>query len=230
MPLHNYDTAEDWDAVYGPANSSRVSSLVEYVQHTPTRRTARNIPFSEDPLKWQKLVYGHNDDIEWYHLRRDHILSLFSVGLADRKLVLGGGTGALAQSFIQAGHSNIWTLESSPWITGNTARMWDSTLVVNESINGNQLKQRLRQVTGDDIFDWIIDEHMFEGYLDSELTNIEINPDTRFIDLPELILGPGVPQTHIIHLVHTSGNPAYINVKSLAEWELLDSEHTWTEV
>lgn len=225
-----------WDAAYGPANTSRVPQHTQYVQVSPTNRRVRKLPFTEDPVLWQILFYGKQNEPEYWYERRDAILAAHAISTSDRILVLGAGTGALVYAFHQAGYLNCWGLEPSTFIQGNAARVWGSVILVDADLRGgNQLLSALRKNpaqggTGADVFNWIIDEEMMCTYEDAELNNIEISPSTRFIDLPELLLDTGVPQSHIIHLVRTVGSSEFVNLHTLAEWVAFDPSHSYMEV
>lgn len=256
MPLRNYTTDQDWDDAYSPV-APRVQSHPEYsdlewLQNDPesgdpwvygpietryesptgaTWKRQKRIKFSAAPLRWQVNYQGSQDLPEYWYDRRNLILTQHTIGLNDRILILGAGTGALVKAFKDVGYTAVWGLESSTWIQGNSLHMWNDVVLVNEDITGgNQLLARLRQGTGGDEFLWVIDEEMMEGYTDIELVNIEVSPSTRFVDLPELLLTPGTPQSHIIHLVRTTGDPSIVNIHTMAEWEAFDPQHSWMEV
>ena len=247
MPLLSYTTDADWDAAYGQT-APRVQSRAEYTDYEwrqadgswgaietraagpPFYRRQKRIVFSAAPLSWQVNFYGSEDLPEYYYERRNAILVEHAIALSDRILILGAGTGALVKAFRDVGYSECYGLENSPWIQGNSLHMWNGVVLVDASLTaGNQLLARLRQGTGDDEFAWVIDEEMMVGYTDAELTAIEINPSTRFVDLPERLLAPGTPQSHIIHLVRTYGDPTIINVHDIAWWTTLDPAHSWME-
>ena len=247
MPLRDYTTDADWDAAYSPV-APRVQSHAEYTDYEwrqpdmtwgaietrvgpPYYRRQKRIRFSAAPLRWQVNYQGEQDLPEAWYDRRNTILAEHPIALTDRVLVVGAGTGVLVRAFRDVGYTAVFGLEPSDWIQGNALHMWGDVVLVDSDITqGNQLKARLRNGTGDDEFTWIIDEEMSTGYTDAELVEIRVNPSTRWIDLPELLLSPGVPHSHIIHLVRTSGDPTIVNVHPIEWWQALDPAHSWMEV
>lgn len=256
MPLRSYTTDQDWDDAYGPV-APRVQSRPEYSDlewrqddpnlggpavwgpietrfESPTGTTwkrQKRIHFSQNPLGWQVNYYGTQDLPEYWYQRRNQILTEHTIGVNDRILIIGAGTGALVKAFQDGGYTAVWGLEPSTWIQGNSLHQWGSVILVDaELTGGNQLLARLRQATGDDVFLWVIDEEMMEGYTDTELDHVEVNPSTRFVDLPELLLTPGTSPSRIIHLVRTTGDPTIVNLHTMAEWEAFDPAHSWMEV
>ena len=246
MPIHEYDTAADWDAAYGPTPPRTPDTLSvrmeEWLQpddswgDIATRKgppyisRRRPISFSEDPLLWQINYYGRAETPEYWYERRNKILTIHAIPKGDRILIVGAGTGALVKAFKDDAYTAVFGLEPSSFIQNNSLHMWGDVVVVDSDITqGNQLLARLRQGTGDDVFDWIIDEEMMLGYTDAELETVETGA-YRFLDLPEILLDDGVPQSRIIHLVRTSGDPAFINIHTLAEWQAMDPAHSWMEI
>lgn len=262
MPLKDANDPATWDLWFTPT-APRVQSHPEYTdlewlqpdgswgpietrKEDPPISQQKRIRFSEKPLRWQVNWSGRQDLPEGHYNRRNAILAAHTIGLSDRILVVGAGTGATVKAFRDVGYTAVWGLDPSDWIHGDPARIWPNVVVIKQSIaGGNQLKAALRKNeaqggTGDAEFDWIITDGVLSGMTDAELTAVEIsgytdldrgfdNTDVRFVDLTELLLFVGRPKSNVVNLVQTYGDPTLVNLHTIVWWEALDAEQSWME-
>lgn len=153
----------------------------------------------------------------------------FPIQPADRILVVGCAFGYLIERFHDNGYPNCWGIDSSADIAarrGTEAR--GSVLWVKDTMSGvGRVKNALRALTGDDVFDWVITEELLESYTDAEITTL--------LNVCEGALTPGTPQSHIIHIVAAAASypvPSWQwfpgNWKTLADWNAMRPAHSWT--
>ncbi len=172
--------------------------------------------------------YGQRMNRDAIFGKRFRVLTTeFNMLPTDRILVVGCGFGYLIDRFHDGGFPNVWGIDSSDDIEQRQgAESRGSTLWVPDTITGaGRIRNKLRQLTGDDEFDWIITESMLESYEDGEVQTI--------LNVCEGAL-TGSDQSHIIHIVVTKEDPAApgyapaFNWKTIADWNLLRPSHSWT--
>jgi hypothetical protein len=166
----------------------------------------------------------HTTELDLWAKRWGLILANFPIGSTDRILVGGCAFGFLIEAAKDAGYPNIWGIDNSPHIEANgpTETRGDVLLVQDDFTGGGRVRAKLRTLTGDDEFDWIITEDMISSFDDAELPVV--------FGVCETALLPAVPLGHIIHITSTTPGGighASINWKTLAEWEALAPDHSW---
>lgn len=156
--------------------------------------------------------------------------ALFPINSTDRILISGCGFGYLIDAFHDAGFLNCWGIDNSPYIQSRRPiETRGTTLFIHNDFRGpiQQVKAQMRQLTGDDIFNWIITEGVMESYEDAEMSAL--------LDATERILDPANGPENIVHLVYAVINPTdpdasldpIYNQKTIAEWKSMRQTHSW---
>ncbi len=178
------------------------------------------------------LYYQGSDGVNGYgqRMNRDAIFGKrfrvltteFNMLTTDRILVVGCGFGYLIDRFHDAGYANVWGIDSSDDIENRQgAESRGSTLWVSDDIKGGgRIRNKLRQLTGADEFDWIVTESMLESYDDNEIDVI--------LNACEIGMS-GSDFSHIIHIVVTDPtlDPVF-NRHTISQWKFLRPSHSWT--
>jgi len=219
MPRKVWDTEQDWLDAYE----------IRIRDHT-------------HPLNGQKIGYGRtwaqrvegplDDNLTRFDTRVVKLTTLFAIGAADRILIGGCGFGFLIDAFHDAGFPNTWGIDNSGHIaTNRPTESRGSTLFVQDDFSGiGRVRNQLRTLTGDDIFNWVISEGLVESYEDSELA--------FFRDTAETLLDPAESKLNIINLVYAVIDPtspersldSVYNQKTIAEWKALEPLHSWVNL
>ncbi len=172
--------------------------------------------------------YGQRMNRDAMFGKRFRVLTTeFNMLATDRILVVGCGFGYLIERFHDAGYANVWGIDSSDDIEARKGveSRGDVLWVSDEMTGVGRVRAAMRNLTGDDEFDWIITESMLESYEDNEVQTI--------LNVCEGAL-TGSDQSHIIHIVVTKEDPAApgyapaFNWKTIAVWNLLSPSHSWT--
>ncbi len=199
------------------------------------------------PTFGQRLGYGREmaeavmapgqPGLTMYEHRRDQLISLFSLSSQDRILIGGCGYGFLIEVFRDAGYSSCWGIDDSPHVAANKASQARADIanewVVNDIRSGGQARNALRQLTGDDIFDWVITEQLLESFADAELPTV--------FGAADAVTAPG---GSVIHLVVPLQQPNFLadgvpveirqnaemNWKLMSEWKALAPSHTFVNL
>jgi hypothetical protein len=188
----------------------------------------------DDWLRFYKItkadgsVVTLGDDRTWsidnpeneVHRRADALKALGMLP-AHRVVVLGCGPGGfLVEALKLRGFPNCWGVDSSPWVEGRKAIASGGVIWLNADFTGN-IGNALRQMTGDNDFDWVVTESVLESYDDNEVT-VGLNSC-------EGLRNPQTPMSHIIHIVFTPpfDEPSLFNEKSMAQWKAMRPAHTW---
>lgn len=207
MPRIDWSQASAWDTYYGATvNGQRVSY-------------GRDWAYME--------ADGFTPEQSGTAQRRDFLIANAMPGLtqADRILIGGCGFGYLIDRFHAAGYPNVWGIDNSTHIENNkNAQAVGDTVWVNDTFTGGgRLLNKLRQLTGDDTFDWIITESVLESYNDNEIAPL--------LNACETVLASGRPLSAIIHYVFVPPfSPAaqgVFNEKTIDQWNAVRPSHTW---
>lgn len=173
-----------------------------------------------------------------FRFRWEKITALFpQIQTTDRIIVLGAGPGYLIEAAKDAGYPNIWGIDSSTEVAGRTDIRGDVVLVDLDAKAGigGQAGSKLRQLTGDDVFDWVISEQLLECLTDAEI-GPPGTPNTVGTASELLARNAATPASRCIHLVipdlfregfreaEGSQDPSY-NWHTLAEYEALLPGH-----
>lgn len=222
MPRVSWDGEADWTAHYDVR--VRNPDHPQYGQRVGYGRVYAEVFRSP-------LVPGNTEFTE----RRDHLIAL-GMAPTDRILVAGCAFGFLIEAFHDAGYDNVWGVEYSTHIENNraTESRGDVLFVEDDIRGGGRVRAALRNLTGDDEFDWIVSESVMESYdPGAEMDGL--------LNAAETVLTIGKPQSNIVHLVmdvmtDAEGaareprdqwiDPAFSQF-TLAEWNAIRPAHTW---
>ncbi|NND36537.1 MAG: hypothetical protein HKN81_05310 [Gammaproteobacteria bacterium] len=179
---------------------------------------------------WAVDGSGNGVDTSMYAARWAQVQAL-GVAASDRIIVGGAGTGYLVAAAHDAGFPNCWGIDASTQLTDTPGRFQiaNGVLLVDRPMQGGGgTLARLRQLTGDDEFQWVVTEDLLTCYDPSD-------PDVADIFAAcETVLAAGEPLTQIVHLVSCDWDPAFIAApgfsQSLAQWQALAPAHTWLEI
>lgn len=153
--------------------------------------------------------------------RWSQLTTLFPIQTTDRILIAGSGFGFLIEAAHAAGFPNVWGIDNSDYISTNraTEAVGSVLFVENDIRGGGQVRAQLRNLTGDDIFDWVISESVIESYTDAELPAL--------LNAAETVLA-GTDESQIIHLiVDAPGLDPPLVSRTLAEANALRPAHSW---
>lgn len=169
----------------------------------------------------QMVKHPQDMEITYFHDEVKQIESHFSIGRSDRILVVACGFGYLVEAMMDLNFHNCWGIDNSAWIHANRATESRSDVPILEiGILDEGLLPHLAARTGSALFDWVIDEHILEGFQD------EHHPPV--IDaINKLTADP----SNVIHMVQPisegkTGHPS-MNWKTLDEWAVLDPLNRW---
>lgn len=146
-----------------------------------------------------------------------------------RVIVIGPGTGKFNEYLIDAGITDVWGIEPSPYIWANLdlvrddveAKMVQATVGV-DSLATIQGLFQAKGMGNPRKGDWIVDEDAISSQLDDAGIN-------AFIAGCESLL-QGNARGRIIHVVTPApGNDTQILWKSMAEWKAYAPSHTWVD-
>jgi hypothetical protein len=165
-----------------------------------------------------------------FGLRRDRLLAAFpEMQTSDRILIVGCSfLGLEVKAFRDAGFANCFGLDDTDdWPGGPTDVVPDGVVIVNENVAAPALKTRLRQGTGDDIFDWIWSSDVLTSAADDTEAAL-------WASAAEEVLGnvgdPSVATQlwRIIHSVTINAPPPFL-AKTLLQWQAVAPAHSWTD-
>lgn len=187
-----------------------------------------------DWLLWYRVVvdgieytYGDAPQHFWREAVIDRADELENLGILpiQRILIVGSGMGYLIEELHDRGYPNVWGLESSSYIDSKRGDIAGDVLFVSGNLTGGvQIRNALRDLTGDRVFDWIISEDVLTCYPEPDIPTL--------LNAAESILASAQPLSHIVHFV-TPGPfkkpeiQGKINDKTMAQWTTVRSTHTW---
>jgi len=198
MPKKTWDTAADWEAEY------RIDGVAGY---------------------GQAMI-----DSPDFDERADALIALGVTLATDRILVVGSGPSApLVMRLKDRGVVNAWGLDPSAHVQSRSGEWRGDVLVVDSDINGGgQLRQALRNGTGDDEFDWIVTEQLLESLEESPQDEIAV-----VLNVIEGGLFNALGNERCVHFVKVGWKDPVgsgYTVKTPAEWVAKAPDHTWMSV
>ena len=163
--------------------------------------------------------------------RRDDLVAR-GVASNSSVVVVGCAYGFLIEYLIDAGISNVWGIEPSPWVWANAGefradvlpRVVDATVGVTSIATIRALLSAVG-VPNPQRFNFVIDEDAAASHSDAELP--------AFIAGCEALL-QGNQRARIVHIVSTlipSAGPgdSSQNWKVLSDWQAVAPSHTWVD-
>lgn len=190
------------------------------------------LTYSRDYEFWSGWDNGQvaRGEARRHQTRRDWLTG-YGLDNNARTIHIGCAYGFLMEYLIDAGITDVWGIEPSPWIWANTSEIRADVLpkIVNATVGVDSLStiQGLFQAAGmgnPRKGDWILDEDAISSSLnDTEIAN--------FIAGCEDLL-QGNAKGRIIHIVTplaTSGIPgdSALLWKTMADWKAYAPDHTW---
>lgn len=211
MPLKAWETEQDFRDAY-----EILIGDPHHPQHGETITYGR--------LFAQRVMGPRDDDLTFHNLRVHRLTEKFPMGKSDRILVVGCGFGFLIDAFHDAGFLNVWGIDNSPYIqTNRGTESRDTTGFVDSDIRGPEVRAKLKDLTGDWIFNWIVTESVMECYEDQEMGSL--------LDAVEVTLDADNGLRNIIHLVPVNLQPdSVFNVKTISEWREVRVGHSWMDI
>jgi SAM-dependent methyltransferase len=173
-----------------------------------------------------RFVNPYTDDLDLYEGRWTRLKASFpGMDPADRFLVAGCGFGFLIEVAHDDGYPNVWGIDSSPYISNNraTEARGDVLLVEDDIRGGGRVRTALRNLTGDDTFDWVISEDV--------LTCYDVGTDMdQMLNAAETALAKGRPLNNVIHMVTESPLQLPFTGLTLEEWDAIRPAHSWVSI
>lgn len=146
----------------------------------------------------------------------------------DRVLIGGAGRGELVQAAHLAGFPLCWGIDGSSILGNGRFTLANGVLMVDRPMQGGGgTLARLRSVTGDDEFDWVITEDVVSCYdpTDPELAQILAACETVLT---------GTDLSRIVHIVSCDWSPDFADApgysQSIEEWATLAPAHAWMRI
>jgi 2-polyprenyl-3-methyl-5-hydroxy-6-metoxy-1,4-benzoquinol methylase len=163
----------------------------------------------------------HDMEITYFHDEVKQLEGHFSLQRKQRILVVGCGFGYLVEAMMDLKFQNCWGMDNSTWIAANRATEARSDVPILEiGILDEGLLPRLAARTGSAMFDWVVDEHILEGYLDEQHKPL-------IMAMNELVPDPA----RVIHMIQPisegkTGDPS-MNWKTFDEWVSVYEHNRW---
>lgn len=176
------------------------------------------------------LNYSDTDHLKSFRRRWANLIASFpGIQPNDRVLVVGAAFGFLIEAAKEAGYPNVWGLDNSPDVEARKGvEAAPGIIIVNADVRGigGQVRNTLRQLTGDDQFDWVITEDMASCYSDAEVQSMA--------PLLENLLFAGRPASNVIHVTSClregeTRSDLLLTWHTLAEWRALVPSHSWAD-
>ncbi len=212
MAKITYNTQAEYDGVY------RIR-----MRDPAHPKFGQKLSYTREAMARSKGPY--DDNMTAYQERFDNLTALFPLATADRIIVAGCGLGFTLEPFIDAGFTNIWGIDNSPYINGikATEARGDVEIIDEQFTNSGSLNAALIATTGGNNFKWVITESVLESYDDgAEMDEI--------LDVAEIGLTNGEPLDQIIHMVYpTPGVGLQFNLHTLAEWKAIRPAHSFVD-
>lgn len=174
------------------------------------------------------------DHLIRFRQRWSALVSNFGIQPTDRVLVVGCAFGYLMDAANEAGHTLIWGIDNSPYVSAAKGiEASGNQIIVEEDIRGigGRLRNILRSQTGDDVFDWVITEDVVACYRvdDSEGAN---NNVLNLAPLLENLLYNGLPSSRVVHITSVAREPGLggdsaLTWLTLEEWKSLVPANSW---
>lgn len=169
----------------------------------------------------QMVKFPQNMEITYFHDEVKQLESHFSIKRTDRILVIGCGFGYLIEAMMDLKFQNCWGIDNSKWIHANRATESRADVPILEiGILDEGLLTHLVDLTGSVVFDWVIDEHILEGYLDDQHYNL--------IDAMNMLVDDSSKVIHMIQPISEgkTGDPS-MNWKTIDEWAVIYEDNRW---
>ncbi len=169
----------------------------------------------------QMVKFPHDMEITYFHDEVKQLESHFSMGRNQRILVVGCGFGFLVEAMIDLKFHHCWGMDNSQWIAKHRATESRSDVPILEiGILDPGLADHLKAETGGGSFDWVIDEHILEGYMDGE-------HDSLISAMNQLVADP----SRVVHMVAPINKEKIqdpsMNWKTLEEWKAFCPQNLW---
>ena len=166
--------------------------------------------------EWASAIKGSSPEFEHFMDRWKFLSEYYKIAPEDRILVIGSAFGFLVEVAHDAGYPNVWCNDGSAWIQSEWSKeARDDVGVLFADIRD---LPDFTDLTGGNVFDWIITEDILTSYTVNEMAGI--------LDSCERYLASGHPLKNIIHLVSLHGAPLF-TIMSLEEWEAVRPSHNW---
>lgn len=177
-------------------------------------------------LGMARVVDPYTDSLDLYEGRWERLKASFpGMAVADRFLIGGCGFGYLIEVAHDDGFPNVWGIDNSDYIANNraTEARGDVLFVEDDIRGGGRVRTALRNLTGDDTFDWIISEDVATSYAPgTELDGL--------LNAAETVLAKGRPLSNVIHMVTESPVQPPFTSLTLEEWDATRPEHSWVSL
>lgn len=140
-------------------------------------------------------------------------------------LVVGCAYGFLIEQLVDAGISDVWGIDPSPWIwdaaNDGEWRLDVKARVANDWLGSGTEQASLQAVGAPPSFRFVVDEDAASSHSDAELPAFLAACEARL---------QGNVKGRIVHIVTPfPGGDSAINWKSMAEWKALAPDHTWVD-
>lgn len=177
------------------------------------------------------------DHLDRFRSRWSALVTNFGIQPTDRVLVVGCAFGYLMDAANEAGHTLIWGIDNSPYVSARKGiEASGNQIIVEEDIRGvgGRLRNILRSQTGDDVFDWIVTEDVIACYRVDD-TDGANNNVLNLAPLLETLLADGLPASRVIHVTSVAREPGLggdsaMTWLTLDEWKALLPAHSFMSV
>jgi 2-polyprenyl-3-methyl-5-hydroxy-6-metoxy-1,4-benzoquinol methylase len=190
--------------------------------------TVRN---SKHPKYGERVTYGRayaqmvknpqDMEITYFHDEVKQLERHFRIGRSQRILVVGCGFGYLVEAMMDLNYHNVFGMDNSAWIVENRhTESRPDVPILEIGILDEGLIPHLANRTGPGKFDWVIDEHLLEGYLDEQHPPL-IEAMSELVARPQAVI-------HMIQPLSEgkTGSPT-MNWKTLDEWAAIAPMDRW---
>lgn len=179
------------------------------------------------------LAQGAPDHLGTFRARWAAVTSNLAIQTTDTVLVIGCGFGYLIEAAQEAGYTEVYGLDSSPYVDSvKDVEASGNVIIVPDDVRAPQVRNALQAATGYRTFDWVITEDVVACYhVDDQGGTIPQNQLVQNFDGPlNNLLNNTSTRANILHITSIRrqiGGDSAFTWLTLEEWSQILPTHNW---